>query len=50
MVSMAKLMLERDEMSPLELAEMFNRTPFKYIEDQRPLDAFKRLKLNKKAE
>jgi hypothetical protein len=42
-------MLQRDDMSPFELAEMFNRTPFKYIGYQRPLDAFKRLKINEKA-
>lgn len=49
MVSMSKLMLDRDDMGPLELAEMFNKTPFKYIEYQRPIDAFKGLKLKNNA-
>ena len=44
MVSMSKFMLPTRDMSPLDLSQMINETPFKTIEYQRPLDAFDKLK------
>jgi hypothetical protein len=44
MISMSKFMLPARSMSPHELSQMINETPFKAIKYQRPLDAFDKLK------
>jgi hypothetical protein len=44
MVSMSKFMLPTRDMSPFDLSQMINETPFKAISFQRPLDAFDKLK------
>ncbi len=43
MVSMSKFVLPTRDMSPLDLSQMINETPFKALEYQRPLDAFDKL-------
>jgi hypothetical protein len=45
MVSMSKFTLEREDVSPMYLTEMINKTPFKAIDYQSPLEAFGNLKV-----
>jgi len=47
MVNMSKIIVERDDMSPFDLSDYLNNTPFKYINYQSPLVAFKSMKLKK---
>ena len=44
MATVSKLMLQAREMSPFDLSQMINETPFKAINYERPLDAFDKLK------
>ncbi len=45
MVSMSKFTLQRKDVSPMYLTERINRTPFKAIDYQSPLEAFGNLKV-----
>jgi len=45
MVSMSKFTLQREDVSLMYLTEMINRTPFKAIDYQSPLEAFGNLKV-----
>jgi len=47
MVNMSKVVVERDDMSPYDLSVFLNNTPFKFINYQSPLAAFKSMKLKK---
>ena len=44
MVSVAKFMLRTRDMSPRDLAEMINETPFKAIDHNAPIHAFNQMK------
>jgi hypothetical protein len=45
MVSMSKFMSQREDVSPMDLTEFINRTPFKAIEHRSPLKAFGNLRV-----
>jgi len=45
MVSMSKFTLQIEDVSPFDLTEMINKTPFKAIDYQSPLEAFGNLKV-----
>ena len=48
MVNISKTMLSIKDLSPWELSQMLNDTPFKAIEYQRPLNAFSKTRLPSK--
>jgi hypothetical protein len=47
MVNMSKFVVESEDMSPFDLSDFLNNTPFKFINYQSPLAAFKSMKLKK---
>ena len=47
MVNMSKFVVESEDMSPFDLSDFLNNTPFKFIDYQSPLAAFKSMKLKK---
>ena len=47
MVNMSKFVVESEDMSPFDLSDFLNNTPFKFIDYQTPLAAFKNMKLKK---